>query len=257
MGTTNPAVVIVPGGYSLPLLFTDVAAELSKKGYPTTVIKLPSVGTPESLTPQPPPSMEDDAVHTQGVVAELADEGFDVMVLSHSYGGMCATEGVKGLAKPIREAQGKKGGVVRLVYLSSLAPVLGMSAMDTLSKYEPDPEKIKDGYSIFDIAYGDWMFTGLPESERGYWAQKFTSHSVNCWFGKLTYAGYKDIPVSYLICEEDAILPVDIQQRYVDTLKEQTGKEVDVHRLKADHFPSISQPKLLVDIIQKLWETAE
>lgn len=39
----------------------------------------------------------------------------------HSYGGAPGSEAVAGLSKKERQARGKKGGVVRLVYLAAMA----------------------------------------------------------------------------------------------------------------------------------------
>ena len=48
------------------------------------------------------------------------------------YIGVPCTESLKGVTKKEREQQGKKGGVVRMAYLTALAPRLGESGAQTL-----------------------------------------------------------------------------------------------------------------------------
>lgn len=69
--------------------------------------------------------MADDAAYVQSITSKLADEGKDILVLTHSYGGIPGTESVKGLSKADREKEGKKGGVVRLLYMTSIVPPVG------------------------------------------------------------------------------------------------------------------------------------
>lgn len=46
--------------------------------------------------------------------------------------GVPATESLKGITKKEREQQGKLGGVVRIAYLTALAPRLGETAFQVL-----------------------------------------------------------------------------------------------------------------------------
>ncbi|WP_227487675.1 alpha/beta fold hydrolase, partial [Nocardioides malaquae] len=77
-------------------------------------ITLPSAGGPASTTAY------DDAEHIQRQYLEpLISSKRNVILLMHSYAGVPGTESDKGFARKDLAAQGKKGGVVGLVYLSS------------------------------------------------------------------------------------------------------------------------------------------
>ena len=93
----------------------------------------------------PPPTMYDDAAMIRGKIAALADEGKDVVLLAHSYGGIPATEALKGVTKAEREREGKKGGVVRIGYLTCLVPEVGGSAVALLGDV---PEEDNVGFSM-------------------------------------------------------------------------------------------------------------
>lgn len=93
------------------------------------------------------------------------------------------------------------------------------------------------------------MVPGLPQEEGEAWAGKMTAHSAASFGGALTYAGYKDVPVSYLICEEDLIIPAGSQSRMVDLVEHETSRKVDVTRIPAGHAPNITATQAVVDWI--------
>ena len=76
--------------------------------------------------------MYDDADYIAKEVGKLADEGKDVIVVPHSYGGVPTSQSTKGLGKEEREKAGKKGGIVNIAYMTCLVPAVGKSAMDVL-----------------------------------------------------------------------------------------------------------------------------
>jgi hypothetical protein len=74
-------------------------------------------------------------------------------------------------------------------------------------------------------------------------------HSGVCFTNELTYAGYKDIPVSYLTCEEDLVIPLKNQKLGIEKIEKLSGKKVDVTSIKTGHIPPASHPQLVVDWI--------
>lgn len=119
---------IVPGASALPLMYEKLVEEVSAHGYDIQALHIPSVGLVTGPRPGEPPTMLDDAAFIASHVADLADAGKDVLLITHSYGGTPGTQAVKGLTKTEREKQGKPGGIVGLAYMTSLVPEVGMSA---------------------------------------------------------------------------------------------------------------------------------
>src|SRR5690349_16693282 len=70
--------------------------------------------------------------------------------------------------------------------------------------------------------------------------KEMPNHSALSFAGELTYPGYKHIPSSYVFCENDLLISPDTQRKYIERIKEATGKEVDVHTLSTGHAPNIS-----------------
>jgi pimeloyl-ACP methyl ester carboxylesterase len=83
-------------------------------------------------------------------------------------------------------------------------------------------------------------------------AQSMPNHSAISFRGKVTYPGYRFSPVSWIFCENDFIIPPETQQKYIDRIQEETGKQVDVHPLATGHCPNSSAPEKLADLIVKI-----
>lgn len=130
---SKSSILLVPGSFTPGHVYANVVERVAAKGYDIRALQMPSVRLEtESPTARKPPSMYEDASFIANQVSVLADEGRDVTIVAHSYGGVPATECVKGLAKVARQKLGKQGGVVRLAYMTALVPALGYSGSDVL-----------------------------------------------------------------------------------------------------------------------------
>lgn len=56
----------------------------------------------------------------------------------------------------------------------------------------------------------------------------------------LTYAGYKDVPVSYLLCEGDRIIIPRAQREGIELIEKESGRKVDVYTTQAGHCPNFT-----------------
>lgn len=122
----KPTIVIVPGSFSTASVYYDLVKRIETKGYEVYVNSLPStIRNP----PEKPATLEDDAAFCRSIIEGLADQGRDIMVLTHSYGGVVGTEAAKGLGKVERQAKGQLGGIVRMAYLASIVPPEGGSLL--------------------------------------------------------------------------------------------------------------------------------
>jgi hypothetical protein len=74
-------------------------------------------------------------------------------------------------------------------------------------------------------------------------------HSLASFEGKLTYAGYKNIPSSWIFCEQDIILPPEFQRSCIERIERESGRQVRVYSLAADHCPNASAPQKLVEAL--------
>lgn len=101
------------------------------------------------------------------------------------------------------------------------------------------------------------VFSDLPVAEAVALMETMPPHSATCFGNELTYAGYKDIPVSYLVCEGDLCIPVEAQRLGIEVIERVSGKKVDVTSIQAGHVPPITQPQLVIDWIMSVVTKAE
>lgn len=134
---SRPTVVMVPGAWHQPDIYAGVAAHLSKHGYPTISLPLPSVG-PVS----PHKDFSGDVTAIRECLEKLVSDDKDVVLVVHSYTGLPGGEAPKGLGKLEREAKGLKGGVVRYVVINGFATPEGYQPV-TKENYHLFPEWMK------------------------------------------------------------------------------------------------------------------
>lgn len=121
----NPTVVIVPGAWQIDPSWAGFMQKLTGAGYDTKKVTLPSVGI--SLT-----GLDVDVAAAAAVIDPLLDAGKDVVLLSHSLGGLVAGNAVQGRDYASRQAAGKKGGVIQTIYLAAFMCTKGASLKDLM-----------------------------------------------------------------------------------------------------------------------------
>ncbi|KAK6953046.1 hypothetical protein Daesc_005344 [Daldinia eschscholtzii] len=260
----KPTILIVGGSFAPPDVYDNIIDAIKAKGYDIRALHYPSVGLRAGPKPEKLPTMYDDAAFVANEVSKLADEGKEVILVPHSYGGIPATESTKGLTKKERQSQGKAGGIIRLAYMTSLVPPVGSSAQSLLGQI-PGENRIE-----FKIDEQGWMdYVDLPSAatlivsdlpdakEREELVKRFQTHSSASFATELTHAGYKDVPVSYLLCGEDAILPPKFQRDWIELIEKESGNKVDVTSLPVGHCPSYTKPQEVIDWIVKAAEKEE
>lgn len=123
----KPTFVFSLGAWLTPVVFDAVRGRLDTLGYPSECPAHPSIGAePPSLT------LEDDVASLRRVLTTLADEGKDIVLVAHSYGGVVASTASEGLVKHVRAESGKLGGIVKVVYLAAFALDKGQSLLGML-----------------------------------------------------------------------------------------------------------------------------
>ena len=110
---TKPLLIIVPGAWHSPAHYTELITYMSKEGYEVICQRNPSC---DSVDPNAHTAATDAAAIRELILAQI-DEGRDVVVAMHSYGGCPGGASAKGLSKAERQAARKPGGVVGLIFI--------------------------------------------------------------------------------------------------------------------------------------------
>ncbi|OAL39241.1 hypothetical protein AYO20_01559 [Fonsecaea nubica] len=256
MAHSYPSIVIIPGSFSPASMYYGVVDEIQTltDGSSDSVFvnNLPSASR---NPPEEPATLEDDATFFRGIFEKLADQGKDIVVVAHSYGGVVGTESLSGVGKVERQERGQPGGVVRIVYLSAHVPEAGRSLTELVGGAPAEMvETGKDGFlrlvGVETIAKA--TFPDLDFDKAVAVVKTMSRHSALSFASKVTYPGYKHVPVSFIMCANDMIVPPDLQRGYIDMIQRESGRDVDVHTLDTGHCPNTTAPdqlaKLIVDI---------
>ncbi|KAK5943066.1 hypothetical protein PMZ80_004071 [Knufia obscura] len=260
---SKPIILFIPGAYVLLPVYQPLFDAVSNAGYEIKGIHPPTVGlSSRQGRDGPAPSMYDDAAVIAQEVERLADQGKNVILMGHSYAGVSMSQSTKGLGKEERKAQGKPGGIVQLAYIACLVPAVGESAASLIGSLEGvkyPPVTIENGWMLVnDVATtAQIVCHKLPPNEGETVISGFAKHSAQSFADNLTHAGYKDIPASYLLCEEDNAGPAPFQRKMIAMMEAASGRKVDVTSVKADHCPMLCAEKETVEWVLSVVEKAQ
>lgn len=133
MAVSKPTFLLVPGGWHPPSAYFTFLTYLHKAGFPAVVAHLPSLDAKD-------PSSADcqkDAIAVRQQMLPLIDAGQSVVIVCHSYGGIPGGGAAHNLSKSFREKQGKQGGVIGLIYMTSFVVPRDHSLLNYLGGQHP------------------------------------------------------------------------------------------------------------------------
>ncbi|KAJ5998661.1 hypothetical protein N7451_006471 [Penicillium sp. IBT 35674x] len=239
MATGKPTILLIPGSCNQGIIYDHVAAILRSQGYPVEPITLPSQGGPSSST------MYDDSEYIrQNYLKGLVAQGREIIIVMHSYSGLPGTECIKGFARKDRLAQDLNGGIVGLLYISSLVVLAGNSIVDLNPMLES--QATIDGNELWPKNARDMFFNDLDDDVAEKYLAKIVYQAVPSFHTPLTYEGYRSVPTSYLVCTKDAtILPV--HQLAQTAMLGEGG--IRTYSVDAGHFPMLGKPQAVADVI--------
>ena len=116
--SSKPVFVLVPGSALTPSHYAYLQHLLLSQGYGALSALLPTVGATSSVT------AEDDTefIRSRMLLPVLDMEKHDVIMISHSYGGMPASAAARGLGKADRIAEGKTTSVLGQIFIATILP---------------------------------------------------------------------------------------------------------------------------------------
>lgn len=142
MSSQKPVYVLLGGVCHTPAFMTPLIAELQKLGYDATAVAYATMGPNIETAEQ-----WDDVRAVQDAVSHIVDEQQrDVILMLHSYGGWVGSRAVKGLDKETREKNGKKNGIMEVVFLAAFL----IPDNAEIAKHAQQPEWLTFEVSTFD-----------------------------------------------------------------------------------------------------------
>jgi alpha-beta hydrolase superfamily lysophospholipase len=121
---SKPVILLIPGSFTTSAMYFPLQDILVEEGYEVYVNNLPSASR---NAPEAPASLSDDAKFFSNIIRMITDQGKNIIVLGHSYGGLVASESAKGHSKAERCARDLKGGIIRIIFLAAIVLLKGQS----------------------------------------------------------------------------------------------------------------------------------
>ncbi|KAL9614955.1 MAG: hypothetical protein Q9167_000597 [Letrouitia subvulpina] len=250
---SKPVCVIVPGAWHPESAYADLVNHLNDNEYPVVTARLPSFNTdnPSASTC----AADGDAL--KQVLLSLIEEDKDIFVLNHSYGGLPGGAAAHGLSKVALQRQGKKGGVLGLVYMSAFVVPEGLSLVEYLGGQHP-PYLQKHQACLCTIAGArDTLFNDIEPAKAAKLESSLLHHAILAFESPAPAPAWAEPEFSskivFVKCTQDMALPVFVQDMFI----QRSGVQWAVKELESSHSPFISHPEEIVGVIASWNEQKE
>ncbi|KAK8081123.1 hypothetical protein PG997_008941 [Apiospora hydei] len=252
--SAKPTIVFGPGAWHMARCFDTIRAALQAQGWATEAVEYPSVVEADKhaealrtgdVDAKGLPGLDADAAATRDVLRRLCDEGKEVVLVVHSYGGLVGANALGapadcnapgGSTQPAsevekfgfkhRRAAGQPGGVVMYVYLAAfVTPV---------------------GGSIYNMLGGNWLPWMLPATFYHDCAPEVQEQAVanlclqskQVFLDSVGYEPWNDgVECAFYFCDQDKALPPPIQVQ----LAAQLGPDAVTYHANTSHSPFLSE----------------
>ena len=235
-----PAIVVVPSAWHKVAQYGPLTTRLDQAGYEVVGVDYPST----SLNPTNE-NFDPDVKIVHDSIAWLVNQGKDVLVVVHSAAGIIAGEAAKRLSKADRIKDGLSGGIVRMVYICAFAAAEGVSLYDATGG--PGPWNIVECGTVRSSKEKEIFYNKCSPEIAEDQIPKLELFAKGTFESRPTYAAWKHIPSTYLVCENDQAIPLAAQE----AMLAQEGANFDVVRCGADHSPFLSMPDFTADVVRR------
>jgi pimeloyl-ACP methyl ester carboxylesterase len=229
-------IFLVHGAWHTGLCWEPLRAELTKLGYQSRSLTLPSSAQQGVESDSSLPGIAEDVA----AVTRMLDKiNRPVLLVGHSYGGV------------VISGAGSHPNVRHLLYLAAFCLEPGETAFD-LAAGNPPPltaqaVAIADDIITIKPEFAAATFYGdLPIKEAQRWAQQLVPSTLSIFTTPTTGTpAWKNKPTTYAVCTEDRAISPDRQQFMA------MRATSDVIELPTSHSPFLSQPRQVAAMIDQ------
>ncbi|ETS82481.1 hypothetical protein PFICI_04357 [Pestalotiopsis fici W106-1] len=249
MTSSRPAVLVIGGAWHPPACYDPLRVRLEAMGYEYYCPQLPSLGAESRGV-----TFADDVEAIQKLAVRLFDQGKEVVIIGHSSGGLLACDVTQGHEVAQRAKEGKPGGFRHVIFLAAFfVPARGMDMLQTLGGAWPDWQIAGEPYTkghllrLKDSAKQK-LFSDLPDSEAQRLFESLLPHSQDAFETPSNFIP-DDItmPKTYIICEKDAILSIELQKRLIAQSPGFRSESINT-----GHSPFLTEPDEFAELVKKI-----
>jgi len=240
----KPTFVIVHGAWHSPAHFEPLIQSLSAYGYKAVAPALPSVAQSE-VSPSTD-SQDDIAAVRQAILAEL-DQGADVIVVPHSYGGVPATSAIRSLDPKSRADAGHTTSVVALAAITAYVLPEGASLYEAEQRPRPETNTLPAAmkWPSVELFYHD-----IPADEIEKWARLLKPMSSAALFDASRFSAHEVVPVHFLLAAQDKAISLKSQNHVLDLLRPK-AVSIRTEEVDSDHSPFLGKIKQTADFLRR------
>lgn len=267
----KPTILVVTGAWHVPQHYTLVTDGLRSQGFNVSDPCLPSCSNQTPLA-----DLDDDIAFIRRHAHKFIDEGEDLLVLMHSYGGVVGSYAFANFPTPAtRQWSPTTGRLVSLMYMTGFVPLAGESLTAIfgggLPPFLPLDKEAGDIILSKEVAKKHF-YQDCTEKQQHQAIALFMRHGIDAQFqpprreavlADLNSAGPKpleelrmaysqdEVKVGYLYCDKDAGLPLALQEMMVGRVKK-LGVKVEEWHTSAGHSPFVSKAEAVVVAVKEM-----
>ncbi|UAL10154.1 alpha/beta hydrolase [Caulobacter segnis] len=222
--TARPTIVLVHGGFVDGSGWQGVYRQLTKDGYPVTVVQNPTT------------SLADDVAVTKRAIAAAPGK---VILVGHSYGGVVVSEA------------GNDPKVAGLVYIAAFAPDAGESVSSLIANPPPGapvPPILPpvDGNLLLDRSKFAASFAAdVKPADAAFMADSQVPWGVAALQGAITTPAWRAKPSWYLVATDDKMIPPPAQRAMAGRA------QADVTETPGSHAVYVANPAIVAQVVEK------
>ncbi|MEU1593353.1 alpha/beta hydrolase [Streptomyces sp. NPDC005708] len=224
----SPQFLLVHGAWHGSWCWRELQDVLADRGWTSHTVDLPSV-VPEGSGGKLPGLLDDARVVREKIDAVQAP----LVVVGHSYGGAPVTQATPGAAN-----------VSHIVYLAAFALDEGESLMTCFGGEQPDLSTVEGVIPVRENPEVT-LYNDVPGDKRDAALARLLPQTALSFAEPVRRAGWKTLPTSYVVCDDDQSLPPSYQEPFA----ERTGA---TYHLPSGHTPLLSMPGKLADLLEQI-----
>ncbi|RDW89593.1 hypothetical protein BP6252_01625 [Coleophoma cylindrospora] len=232
---SRPTFILTPTTNHPPSVYNNLATALFRHGYTSIKISLPTVLGPQS--PVASSDFQPDVIALRnGLMTLVIEDEREVIVVMHGYSSLPGCEAVRGLSKRDREREGKRGGVIRLVFIMAWLPQEGFQSAERgdTSSFLPwvavdeithPPNQQQAGTSTIHALHAPGiLYNDLPPETAQYWTSQLRPQSLGVYWSPISFAAWRYIPSTYVLCGQDRVVTPEYAELIVQAARTSGGE---------------------------------